>query len=142
MSILFNFTASVLIFGFAVRSFERAFYEDQDYPNIPPGASKYLNYRYVWNSFWLVVVTMSTVGFGDLYPITHFGRLVIVLACFWGMFIVSQFVYTLEVVTSRFSHGEGKAFELLVRLQKRGELKRDASRVIGSWWRLIRAKDV
>jgi Ion channel len=101
--------------GISIKFVYRAFYEDLEYPNIPPGSPRYQNFRYVWNSFWLIVVTMSTVGFGDFYPVTHFGRFVIVLACFWGMFIVSQFVYTLEV-TSEFSVQEFRVFELLQRL--------------------------
>ena len=115
-----------------------------EFKNIPPGSAKYQNFRYVWNSFWLVVVTMSTgivnaslifvVGFGDLYPITHFGRLVIVIASFWGMFLVSQFVYVMET-SSRFTHSQAKAFELLQRLRQRAELKKDAAMLIKAWWK-------
>ena len=105
------------------------------YQNIPPGSSKYLNYNYVWNSFWLIVVTMSTVGFGDLYPLTHFGRFVIVIACFWGMFLVSQFIYTMETV-SKFTPQETNVFDLLQRLQRRAQLKVEAANLISAWWKL------
>lgn len=89
LSILINFVCSMLTFGFAVRTFERGFYEDREYSMISPSDKSYQNYNYVWNSFWLLVVTMSSVGYGDFYPITHFGRLVVVIASFWGMVIVS-----------------------------------------------------
>jgi len=89
----------------------------------------------VWNSFWLIVVTMSTVGFGDLYPLTHFGRFVIVIACFWGMFLVSQFIYTMEVV-SQFTPQESNVFDLLQRLQRRQQLKVESANLIRAWWKL------
>ena len=93
--LLINFAISIICLGFAVRNFERAFYEDSEFGTIKHDSEWYQNYGYVWNSFWLVVVTMTTVGFGDLYPVTHMGRLIMVISVFWGMFLVSQFVYTL-----------------------------------------------
>lgn len=142
LSILINFAISTITFGFAVRSFERGFYEDQEYVNIPPGTVEprpYQNYNYVWNSFWLIVVTMSTVGYGDFYPITHFGRLVVVIASFWGMIMVSQFIYTMEI-QSNFSPAQAKAYELLQRLQKRNDLRQDAALLIQSWWQYYQSR--
>jgi hypothetical protein len=39
------------------------------------------------------------VGFGDFFPRTVSGRIVITLTAIWGMFIVSMFVYTIQVST-------------------------------------------
>lgn len=77
---------------------------------------------------------MSTVGFGDLYPITHFGRFVIVLASFWGMFMVSHFVYTMEI-TSAFTYAENKVYETMERLQGKQKLKEQAATLIQVWWK-------
>lgn len=81
----------------------------------------------------------SIVGFGDMFPVTHFGRLVIVLACFWGMITVSQFVYTMEV-TSELSHSQIKAFRLLQRIDQKKTLKDQAASLIINWWRLLKVK--
>jgi len=55
---------------------------------------------------------MMLVGFGDMYPVTHFGRAVIVMACFWGIFIVSMFVYTMELI-SAFTKTQSLAYQFL-----------------------------
>ena len=38
---------------------------------------------------------MTTVGFGDYYPRTYFGKLSIVIACFVGIFLVSMTMVSL-----------------------------------------------
>jgi hypothetical protein len=49
----------------------------------------------LWNAWWLIIVTMTTIGYGDLYPVTHLGRGVATLACIWGTFLISMFVVAL-----------------------------------------------
>jgi voltage-gated potassium channel len=41
------------------------------------------------NSAWCVIITMTTVGYGDIVPATLFGRLTAVVAALWGTFLVS-----------------------------------------------------
>lgn len=41
---------SVLLFGLWIRIFERSYVS----------TSRYVNFDYVWNSFWCVIVTMTT----------------------------------------------------------------------------------
>ena len=41
---------------------------------------------------WLVMITMTTVGYGDIYPQTHFGRFFAVIACLIGMLLVSYLI--------------------------------------------------
>ena len=45
---------------------------------------------------WCVIVTMTTVGYGDFYPVTHLGRIVGVIASLWGAFIISLLMVTLS----------------------------------------------
>jgi potassium intermediate/small conductance calcium-activated channel subfamily N protein 2 len=79
-------TGSIIIFGIAVRNFE--------YPLLDQAPSA-VNFEYYWNSFWCMVLTMTTVGYGDIFPVTHLGRLTTILACIWGMFIMSMIIVTL-----------------------------------------------
>ncbi len=38
------------------------------------------------------------VGYGDYYPRTHTGRLIMVLATFFGLFLVSMTIVSLQVL--------------------------------------------
>lgn len=69
---------------------------------------------------WLIVLTMTTVGYGDFFPATHMGRFVVVIACFWGVFLVSMMVVTLTD-SSEFTKGERRAYEILSRLKAKQE---------------------
>lgn len=63
------------------------------------------------NSIWNVIITMTTVGYGDIYPKTTMGRLVGVIVAMWGLFLVSMFTVTLSNLF-QFTAGEDKAFKL------------------------------
>lgn len=59
---------------------------------------------------WLVMVTMTTLGYGDLYPQTHFGRFFGVLACLIGMLLVSYLIVAMSTLFE-FTPQEVQAFE-------------------------------
>jgi hypothetical protein len=48
-----------------------------------------VNDMYLWNAWWFIFITMTTVGYGDIVPSTHMGRLTSVVACFVGIVIQS-----------------------------------------------------
>lgn len=59
-----------------------------------------------------MVVTMTTVGFGDLFAKTYLGKLISIVACFYGVFLVSLMVVTLEN-SSKFLGPQNKSFNSL-----------------------------
>lgn len=67
------------------------------------------------NCMWNVIITLTSVGYGDIYPKSLFGRITGVLISFWGVFITSFFVVTVTNMLM-FSPSEEKAYNLLLRL--------------------------
>lgn len=80
---------------------------------------------------WNVIVTLATVGYGDFTLKTTFGRLIGLIVCFWGTFVVSYFVVTVTQMLT-FAPPEEKSYTLLLRLHYKEELKRYAVNVLTS----------
>lgn len=78
---------------------------------------------------------MTTVGFGDFYPKTHLGRVIIIMSCIWGIYSVSLMVLALSNA-SDFTTGQLKAYELLHRVKGKKTLQKKAAEVLwamGRW---------
>jgi len=71
---------SVFVFGYCLMIFER---------HVDP------SFNYFSTSVWNVLITMTTVGYGDYYAKSNAGRVVSIICAFWGVFIVSLFVVSL-----------------------------------------------
>jgi len=61
---------------------------------------------------WYIIVTVSVVGFGDVYPETFLGRGISVVAVVIGNILIALMVVSLTF-TSEFSPQERKAYELI-----------------------------
>jgi len=74
----------------------------------------------------MVIVAMTTIGYGDYYPTTHLGRITTIVACIWGVFLLSLFVVALTMVTD-FKEQEKEAFNTMVKHSDiKGKLKVEA----------------
>jgi voltage-gated potassium channel len=65
------------------------------------------NIKKLGDAFWWAVVTITTVGYGDYYPVTSVGRIIAIFVMFSGIGIVVSFLGTLTTrrlrrVESRF----------------------------------------
>jgi len=50
-------------------------------------------------AMWLIIITFNTIGYGDIVPVTLWGRLTVVIACIWGVSIYSIFVVSIQNMT-------------------------------------------
>lgn len=113
---------SILIFGFALRNVELGFMQYKD-------ISKFQDWSYAWNGFWCIMITILTVGYGDFYPQTVLGRVIAVVACLWGTFLISLMVVSLTV-SVEFTSQEQKAYEELKKGEMHADLKKKALKFI------------
>lgn len=115
------------LFGLAIRTIERSY---------PVLEGRKFSFDSLYNSFWCVVVSMFTIGFGDIFPVTQFGRFIIIAASIMGGFIQSMFVVTLTN-TLQLTKEEGSAYEELTRMNNvKSKLEGDASKLITTLFRL------
>ena len=84
----------------------------------------------MWNSCWLVFVTMTTVGYGDYYPSTFPGRLLGFVVCVSGVILVSFTVVFLEK-QMRLKPPEVRNFKILKKLKEKSKLEVKAASLIG-----------
>ena len=47
---------------------------------------------------WLIIISMTTVGYGDEVPVSTLGRVIGVLSCLIGMILISLLVFTFAII--------------------------------------------
>lgn len=96
----------------------------------PLSAYTSINYSYR-DTLWMALISMTTVGYGDYYPVTIPGRIVAILACSWGVVILSLVVLAL---TTEFEQTPSQAasYSILERLQFHDSLVNTAAEFIAS----------
>ena len=73
---------STLWLSYLLRIFERIYYESQ-------GQKVFDSYI---TAIWCVIITMTTVGYGDVYAVSPYGRSISIMNALWGAFIISLLV--------------------------------------------------
>lgn len=53
-----------------------------------------------WDNLWVILYTTTTVGYGNLYPTTHLGRGICIIACILGNMYLGMLVVTIHKRTS------------------------------------------
>ncbi|OMJ75698.1 hypothetical protein SteCoe_25105 [Stentor coeruleus] len=130
-----GFAISTVALGVALQVYERPFNEDNYMSSTTNcgGESEIttstLDYTFLYNAEWLVLLTMTTVGFGDFYPRTHMGRLIAIIAAIWGTFLISLMIIMFNNFVS-FSRGEEKCYKLLKKIIESRELREYAKKFI------------
>lgn len=112
--------------SFALRVFER-----------PLDTFNNFNISSYWNAIWLLSVTMTTVGYGDIYPNTIVGRLITIFVSFCGIISISLLV--IAITNSLvFEGGEKDVYLILERIHLTEEKDILAARLVAKYIRLMK----
>merc|ERR1711871_272082 len=112
------FTFFVFWFAFAIMVFERV------------GHDKFNNF---YNDLWLTLVTMTTVGYGDMYPVSDYGRAFTIVAVVASFLLISLLVIG---VSSNFEMNkvEEETVARIIKVDSELQVMRAAVDLIGCFW--------
>ena len=68
-------------------------------------------YQKLWNALWWSMVTMATVGYGDIAPVSFGGRLVAILLMMFGIGFLGVFTATIASIFVEYKLKEGTGME-------------------------------
>lgn len=51
------------------------------------------------NCLWVIIITLTSVGYGDMSPVTNIGKIIGIIVALFGVFTTSLMVVTLENTT-------------------------------------------
>jgi hypothetical protein len=98
---------SVLILAYLLRIFELPY--GQNYGII--------TWNHYFTSIWCIVITMTTVGFGDVVPNTTFGQIIVMFAALWGTFLISILILSVGNIF-QLNNNENRALNHLLKTRK------------------------
>lgn len=113
-----------LVFGILVRFFEVLDLDNKD------------NFIGFSNGVWLIFIALTTVGYGEIYPKTHVGRIIVLMGVWMGTFLISVTIVAFTNL-STFSKDEHRSFTILKRYLVRIQLKKVAAKLIGNNFKKI-----
>jgi len=82
------------------------------------------------NSVWAVVLTMTTVGYGDIFPRTGVGRVIMFFCSVTGVVVIALIVTTVQSEL-QMENSESRAFTVINKISAMAEVKNEAAGVIG-----------
>ena len=115
---IFMFVALVLsigLFGFLLRIFEYGYAADEGFVYVGK-AIQNPNFKDYSDTFWVIIITMMTIGYGDIYPSTHFGRVVVFFAALVGMILTSLLIVSMSNFVT-FLPEEKKAHNVIKKIE-------------------------
>lgn len=124
------FLLSVFIFVVLIRIFERPVTDSLGY------ADDAMNIGNLYNSIWFVIITMTTVGYGDMFAKTLYGRILNIFISIYGISIVSMIVSILQSFIMM-DQPEKRTITVVKRLEAKKELEHKAAWVLTTAFRNI-----
>lgn len=123
--VIFSTFISLIVFSVQLRLFERV---------VQP------NFFHITTSMWNILITMTTVGYGDVYAMSHTGRFIAVVAAFWGVFLLSLFILALLNMFT-LNSSEEKAYSLLQRLLVKDVMRKEAVNMMSAAFKIKKIRE-
>jgi hypothetical protein len=99
---------AVVYFGYIMRALERPYVSD---------SKAALDMEYLTNGWWLAIITITTIGYGDGYPGTHLGRGSAMVLGVFGAFYLSLCILTFRTLAF-LDEREVEAFYMVKRYEE------------------------
>ncbi len=119
------FIMCLLVCSYDLRIFER-YYDD----GVERNLGNYLN------DLWCVFITMTTVGYGDISPISLFGRIIIIISCMFGVFLMGLMVVSVTSYLNLVGI-ESNVYKILLKSKKMEERNKLAFKAITQYLKSI-----
>ena len=81
------------------------------------------------NNFWLNIISITNIGFGDEFPRTNSGRIIIFITSLFGMFILGFLIANISNI-SQFTQKEGRAYLKMKKILSKENLYHKSSEMI------------
>jgi len=86
--------STILILSYLYRIFELPLAEFVFIGKNAPGTY----FTHIFNTWYVTIITMTTVGYGDLHPNTKPGKFIMMFTCLWGAFTISLMVLSVSSI--------------------------------------------
>lgn len=93
----------------------------------------------LWDQFWLVAVAQTTVGYGDLKPVSTLNQFGLFLGCFSGIFVLG-IVNFLSQHAAELTTNELSLYAHIAGHRTKQCFKQVSFVLIQRWWRLLMAR--
>ena len=97
---------------------------------------QYTGFVYYLNIFYFTIITLTTVGYGDYFPVTLMGKTIAFFIFIWGVFLVSL-VFVLLMSSLEMNHKERNALNLIRRISINLKRKQQSALSITRFFRII-----
>lgn len=120
MLLIMALIISLTAISYSVRLFER---------HVDP------DLEFMSTAMWYTLITMTTVGYGDYFAQSHMGRFVGIITAFWGVFVVSLFVVSIQNILN-YDSPEQKSYNLLKRLETKELMRLHAANMLRAKYKI------
>ena len=91
------------------------------------------------NCLWNLMVDQARIGYGDMVPLTHLGRVTIIMCIFAAVVLLSSLVTVVQQSVA-LNKAETALYRKMYVQTMSNSLSRPAAVLLQRWWRLVQAR--